>query len=192
MKNDFLLDIDYRKNVIQLIKTEYPLFALGLFVILFMSFIIVRSNIMSLQMLLKPRVRIQNNTTQTINKMHVVSEGEDLWQIAEKYYGSGYNAFDIATKNNLKEPYVLNKGQKLIIPRVAKRIPTQGEITGQSAATTQVKFQGNIYVVKPGEYLFQIAQDIYGDGNMMNKIIDANNIPYPYDIQEGEKLQIPR
>lgn len=192
MKNDFLLDIDYRKNVIHLIKTEYPLFTLGLFVILSMSLIIVRSNIMSLRMLFKSQVRTRKNTTQSTTKMHVVNEGEDLWQIAEKYYGSGYNAFDIAAKNNLKEPYVLNRGQKLIIPSVAKRIPTQGEITGQSAATTQVKFQGNSYVVKPGEYLFQIAEDIYGDGNMMNKIIDANNIPYPYDVQEGQKLQIPR
>lgn len=192
MKNDFLLDIDYRKNVLHLIKTEYPLFTLGLFVILSMSFIIVRSNIMSLQMFMRPRAPLQKNATQTTNKMHVVSEGEDLWQIAEKYYGSGFNAFDIAIKNNLKEPYVLNKGQRLLIPSVAKRVPTKGEVPGEAAATTQVRFQGNVYEVKPGEYLFQIAQSIYGDGNMMNKIIDANGIPYPYDVQEGQKLQIPR
>ena len=123
-------------------------------------------------------------------KQYVVLAGEDLWQIAEKNYGSGFNAYDIAQANNLKEPYILQAGQTLLIPSVAKRFPTQGSITPVSASQSGIT--GKTYVVKEGDFLFQIAQEAYGDGNLVQKIIDANNISEPYTIEIGQKLIIPR
>ena len=60
-------------------------------------------------------------------------------------------------------------------------------ITEQAAQTKRI----TEYTVLPGDYLWQIAEKIYGDGNQMNKLIDANNIPYPYNVEEGQKLIVP-
>ena len=86
-------------------------------------------------------------------KQYVVLAGEDLWQIAEKNYGSGFNAYDIAQANNLKEPYILQAGQTLLIPSVAKRFPTQGSITPVSASQSGIT--GKTYVVKEGIFFFK-------------------------------------
>jgi len=120
-------------------------------------------------------------------KTYTVKNGDDLWGIAEKMYGSGFNALDIAQANKLSEPYTLIENQILIIPSIAPRKPTQGEITEKAAQTTRV----TEYIVLPGEYLWQIAEKVYGDGNQMSKLIDGNNIPYPYNVEEGQKLLVP-
>jgi len=120
-------------------------------------------------------------------RTYTVKLNDDLWTIAEKMYGSGYNALDIAQANKLSEPYTLIENQILIIPSIAPKKSTQGEITKQAAQTQRI----TEYMVLPGEYLWQIAEKIYGDGNQMGKLIDANNIPYPYNVEEGQKLLVP-
>jgi len=92
----------------------------------------------------------------------------------------------------LKEPYILQEGQTLLIPDVRKRSPTQGELTPEASSTEQVTLTDINYTVQEGDYLFDIAERAYGDGNLMNRIIDANQIPYPYDIAVGMQLTIPR
>jgi nucleoid-associated protein YgaU len=54
--------------------------------------------------------------TQTLPTTHVVQSGETLWDIAENYYGSGYNWVDIAKANNLSSADVISEGEKLTIP----------------------------------------------------------------------------
>jgi len=49
-------------------------------------------------------------------KIHKVKKGETLWNIAKKYYGDGRRYTIIANKNNIKKPYVIYSGQKLLIP----------------------------------------------------------------------------
>lgn len=49
-------------------------------------------------------------------KTYKVKKGDTLWKIATKYYGSGKNYTKIAKKNNIKKPYTIKVGQKLIIP----------------------------------------------------------------------------
>ncbi|OGK62374.1 hypothetical protein A2334_02880 [Candidatus Roizmanbacteria bacterium RIFOXYB2_FULL_38_10] len=190
MKENKRLDINYKAYTRLVIRQKLPFFVVGVsvfiltFTIIFSKFIIGR----------------QTNSNKTTNnqknkqkiKKYIVEEGEDLWQIAEKNYGSGYNAYDIAQANNLKEPYILIKGQQLVIPSVPKRFPTQGEITPTAASTGQVTLTNNTYVVQPGDYLFLIAQKIYGDGNMMRRIIEANKISEPYNVEVGQTLTIPR
>jgi len=186
MKKVKKLDINYKVYTALLIRQKLPYLLVGLVVILSVFFVIFKKII--IRSTFQKKVGITN--IKNALKLYVVQPGEDLWQIAEKSYGSGFNAYDIAQANDLKEPYILQSGQKLIIPSVAKRFPTQGSITPVSASQSGIT--GKTYVVKEGDFLFQIAQEAYGDGNLAQKIIDANNLLEPYTIEIGQKLFIPR
>ena len=59
---------------------------------------------------------------------HKVAPGENLWKIAEHYYGSGYNWVDVAKENKLGNPNFLAVDQELAIPDVPVRYPEGGEI----------------------------------------------------------------
>ena len=178
MKKAKKLDINYLVYTALLIRQKLPYFLAGFFIAISLILIIFRKTIIS-PLFQRRTVTIQKKISE---KKYVVREGEDLWQIAEKNYGSGFNAYDIAQVNALNEPYILLPGQELIIPSVAKRFPTQGDIVPID----------NIYTVQEGDYLFQIAEKTYGDGNLVYKIIEANKIHEPYTIEVGQKLLIPR
>jgi nucleoid-associated protein YgaU len=110
---------------------------------------------------------------------YVVGEGEDLWTISEKFYGSGYNWEDIVKANNITNPDMVEGGTELTIPDVSPK-PTP----------SKVKFEE--YTVKPGETLFEIAVKVYGDGFAYAKIAKANNLRNVNKIESGQKLIIPR
>ena len=186
MKKIKKLDINYRVYTALLIRQKLPYFLIGFLIVTSLSFIIFKKTIISTLFQKRTNItRVKNPT-----KKYIVREGEDLWQIAEKNYGSGFNAYDIAQENGLKEPYILRPGQELVIPSVAKRFPTQGDIAPVSI--NQQRMAGKTYIVQEGDYLFQIAEKSYGDGNLVNKIIEANKIPEPYTIEVGQQLFIPR
>ena len=48
---------------------------------------------------------------------YTVAKGDHLWGIAVRAYGDGYKWVDIANVNNLENPDVIYKDQKLSIPR---------------------------------------------------------------------------
>jgi len=138
----------------------------------------------------------QKNNAQISNpKMNQVTykvqEGDDLWKIAEKFYGSGFNVEDIANKNNITDPNQIVEGQVLVIPSVAaKKSTEQGQVT--AIASGEVKFKGDKYVVKEGDFLWQIAQDCYGDGFAWTKIAKENNLTIADSLYTGMVLKIPR
>jgi len=53
-----------------------------------------------------------------VTQYHEVVKGDTLWKIAEKYYGDGnlYTNIFEANKDILKDPNVIQIGQKLRIP----------------------------------------------------------------------------
>jgi nucleoid-associated protein YgaU len=184
MNNSSNATIDYRSAILVSLREQFPSFLLGVGLVLFFSFFAIR----------KFGIKIDTAKTSESKsisigavKTYTVKNGDDLWSIAEQMYGSGFNAADIAEANKLSEPYTLVENQILIIPSIASRKPTQGEITDKAAQTVRI----TEYVVLPGEYLWQIAEKIYGDGNQMSKLIESNNIPYPYNVEEGQKLLVP-
>ncbi len=118
-------------------------------------------------------------------KIHEIQEGESLWVIAEKYYGSGYNWVDIAKVNNLANPNLLAKGVKLIIPAVEKKMATVKEA---DPATITV----NQYIVVKGDSLWSIAVRAYGDGYRWQELAKANNLKNPGLIHPGNVFTIPR
>ena len=175
---------DYQSAVLLLIKQKYPLFLLGLFVTSYSTiFALDKIDIYRNNVVVSEAKSIQVEKVKT----YTVKSNDDLWGIAEKIYGSGFNGADIAKANNLIEPFTLVENQILIIPSIAPKKATTGDITEKAAQTQRI----TEYVVLPGDYLWQIAEKIYGDGNQMSKLIDANRIPYPYNVEEGQKLLVP-
>ncbi|AKM06360.1 M23 family metallopeptidase [Pelagerythrobacter marensis] len=92
---------------------------------------------------------------------HVVAEGETLGGIANR---AGVPASVIAAANGLREPYVVQQGQTLAIPRQ------------------------RTYTVKPGDTGFAIA---VRHGVPFATIAVANGLEAPYRIRPGQRLIIP-
>jgi len=119
---------------------------------------------------------------------HTVAKGEHLWQIAEKYYGSGYNWVDVAEANKLVNANLLTEGQVLSIPKTAV-IQPEGEKT---VAIETVLL--NEYTVATGDTLWSICVRSYGDGYKWTEVWEANKdkVANPDLIEEGTVLTLPR
>jgi nucleoid-associated protein YgaU len=113
---------------------------------------------------------------------YIVKQGDSLWIIAEQAYGSGYNAYDIAKANNIKNPDQIEIGQNLIIPDVKSKEPTIGEVSSINSKNHTISY---------GETLWSIAQNVYGDPYKWIKIAEFNNISNPDLIFPNTFLLIP-
>ncbi len=142
---------------------------------------------------------------------YTVAEGETLWSIAEKSYNDGYAWVDIAKTNNLKEPYELEKGQKLVIPKRSvtsapeenmsqvispTAVPTVTVAPKTEVKTIEVpadqKITGAYYKIAEGDNLWTIAERAYGDGYRWVDIAKANNLVNPDLIYAGDSLKFSR
>jgi len=173
MKSTISLQNDYQNMFLLLVKEKLPAFLLGVWTATVVIFFLFQKPIINSFF---PKTSLTNSKKIGFVdqvKTYTVKQGDDLWSISERFYGSGFNAYDIAQVNKLNEPYVLAESQVLIIPSIESKKPTQGEITPNAASTKRI----TEYVVGQGEFLWQIAEKMYGDGNQMSKIIDGNNLP---------------
>ncbi|ALC87192.1 spore gernimation protein [Bacillus sp. FJAT-22090] len=142
--------------------------------------------------------------------IHVVSAGETLWQIANRY---AVNMNSIVRVNGLPNPNQLIIGQSLVIPipgttHIIKYGETLWSIAQQYGVTIQLIIQANnltnpnalypggkliippiIHIVQPGETLGQIANR---HGTTIQAIIIENKIENPNLIYAGMRLVIPR
>lgn len=116
---------------------------------------------------------------------HQVAAGESLWQIAENYYGSGYNWVSLVKENQLANPDHLLVGQELTIPRVPVIKPAEEVSFGSTISGSQ-------YTVVKGDHLWGIAVRAYGDGYQWAKIAQANGLTDPDLIHVGNQLVLPR
>src|SRR5579859_2041362 len=111
---------------------------------------------------------------------YTVQPGDTLSSIAQQAYGDGnlwQKIYDANKQVIGVDPNDIQPGQVIFIP-VLTPAPTPG----------------SHYTVQPGDSLFSIAQRAYGDGNLWQKIYDANKQVIgvdPNDIQPGEVLYIP-
>lgn len=154
-----------------------------------------------------------------LTSSYTVQEGETLWSIAEKTYKDGYAWVEIAKANNITNADSIEKGQKLVIPKLS---PTQAPVamTNPTTAPTSVveptkvatpvpvvqkveektqtvdssmpKIAGNTYTVVEGDNLWNIAVRAYGDGYRWVEIANSNKIANPDLIYSGDKLTLVR
>lgn len=117
-----------------------------------------------------------------------VAKGDNLWKIAEKAYGSGYNWVDIAKENGLKNPGQIEIGQELKLPKTA--VITVG--TKVASKVVLPTIAGDSYTVEKGDHLWNIAVRAYGDGYKWSEIVKANEIAHPNYIEVGQVLKLPR
>ena len=109
---------------------------------------------------------------------YTVQPGDSLFSIAQQAYGDGNQWQRIYDANKQvigDDPNLIRPGEVLYIPEL---VPTPG----------------SNYTVQPGDSLFSIAQQAYGDGNQWQKIYDANKQVIGNDpnlIRPGEVLYIP-
>lgn len=137
------------------------------------------------------------NVNAILPAQYTVAAGDDLWIIADKFYKDPYKWVEIAKENKLANPDLIHPGNVLTIPKIeapaATGLPETGIIgeKGETALPSNA-ITGDSYTVQKGDYLWEIAVRAYGDGFMINKIIEANNIAQPSLIFSGDVLKIPR
>jgi len=191
-------NLNYQKLLILTVKEKYFSLLIGLFISFFISTLTYKTFLKNIRINLAFKLPAFNFASKVKNKVvvnkplrtYVVVEGDDLWNIAEKFYGSGFNAYDISLANKISDSSNITAGQKLIIPQVTPRQPTVGDIS--AIATSQVTYVENKYVVQPGDSLSIIAQKVYGDLYAWTRIMTANNLVTPDNIEPGMVLIIPR
>lgn len=129
-----------------------------------------------------PEELLNNNSIESVSKKHTVAKGENLWILAENYYGDGFKWTEIATENKLENASIIEEGQELIIPNLETAEITEGENSITSAT----------YEVVEGDSLWNIAVRAYGDGYKWAEIAKENNIVNPNVIHTGNVLILPR
>ena len=181
------------------IKEKYISFSLGFIVFLVVSIILFQYALINLKPLTskiqskeKAPLKKENIIIKEKTNTYTVRSGDQLFVIAEKIYGSGLNMKDIMKVNNITDPNLLEVGQKLIIPDVKSKYPTEGEVSDTAAKTDKVTLKGEKYVVKAGDTLATIALQAYGDSYSWIKIANANDLSNPNNLEVGKTLIIPR
>lgn len=193
-------DINYQKLLMLTVKEKYFNLLLGLFASLIISSLTYKTFFKNIRINLAFKIpsirfgsRLLKNKVIVVQKplkTYVTKEGDDLWHIAEKFYGSGFNAYDISLANKISDSSDLEVGIKLVIPQVTPRQPTIGDIS--TTSTAQVTYIENKYIVQPGDSLSIIAQKVYGDLFAWPTIMNANNLSTPDSLEAGMVLIIPR
>ncbi len=144
---------------------------------------------------------------------YTVVEGDTLWSISEKSYGTGFNWQEIAKANNLGENASLEAGQKLEIPVVSSPQPEVSQapeatpvaqavessptlpetgVTEPTPAPEKVTITGSTYTVVAGDTLWDIACRAYGDCYAWSRIAEANKLVNPNLIHPGNEFTLPR
>ena len=123
------------------------------------------------------------NSVEVSVKKHKVEKGENLWILAEKYYGNGFKWVDIATENKIENASVIDVDQELIIPEVEQVSALDDSVITITSAT---------YETVKGDSLWKIAVRAYGDGYQWVKIARENKITNPNIIYSGKILVLPR
>lgn len=135
-----------------------------------------------------PSQTIKEGVPEGLPTVHKVIQGENLWQIAEKYFGSGYNWVDIAKENRLANANYLLVGQELTIPKTEVKRPA-----GQPPTVSDGEpITGSTYTTVRGDHLWGIAVRAYQDGYRWTEIAKANNLAQPDLIHPGNVLTLPR
>jgi nucleoid-associated protein YgaU len=146
-------------------------------------------------------------------RVHAVQKGETLFQIADKYYGTGHVWRELAKYNGVKDKGgVVRVGMRLKVPSkdVLLGRPTSEHATASTppaSAPSTIKptpgkrpeatppKPGRIelasYTVKKGDTLGTISQKVLGSSKRWQEIADLNKIDDEEALQAGTVLKVP-
>ena len=111
--------------------------------------------------------------------------------VASIYLGVDVSALFARNKNSAIEKVLVDDSVNYISPSPSM---IKKEADGQISAiqTDQVTYKEDKYIVKLGDTLRIIAEQVYGDPEAYAPIMKANNLASPDLIEVGMELVIPR
>ena len=139
-------------------------------------------------------IKLTDNAVEKLSengeKIYQVIKGDNLWEIAVKEYGDGYQWTKIAAANNLKNASIISVGQKIVIPKSE----ASKEVVSKQNDNSQVIVQGSDYKVVKGDSLWKIAVRAYSDGYQWTRIWKENKskLNNPNGLEIGMILNIPK
>jgi nucleoid-associated protein YgaU len=115
-------------------------------------------------------------------KTHVVTAGETLGEISQKYYGTGKNWKKIADANKV-DPSELKVGQKLTIPAIE---------TASTTATPAPELASGErnYTVQKNDSYYSIAKKELGNAARWKELEKLNNVPAD-ELRVGKVIKLP-
>ena len=130
-------------------------------------------------------------TSEEKTNTYKVVKGDNLWKIAEKETGSGFNWKKIAEENNLKDPGQIEVDQELKIT-VKSDNAFLGKTGNENIVKQENTITGATYEVVKGDTLWNIAIRAYGDGYKWVEIARENKLTHPSLIHPGNIIALPR
>ncbi|PJC68182.1 hypothetical protein CO015_05010 [candidate division WWE3 bacterium CG_4_8_14_3_um_filter_42_11] len=128
----------------------------------------------------------EENSLENNYSTYTVIEGDSLWSIAKKELNDPYRWKEIADLNQIVPTmgglYVVNPGDSLKIPQqaAAEHVAVTEQNDENQAepelAETGIGNSPIIYSVHQGDTLWEIAQQIYGRGDLWHLIDEANTL----------------
>jgi len=167
----------------------------------------------------KTTVNVPKQVKPDLPKVYVVQDGDNLAEIAQKFYGkvTGNKTINVnrifeANRRLLKSPDDISVGQKLIIPLLkdeAKSVLNGGgglfekiksTLSGKRSSTTTptkprpkppMARQPKPYIVRAGDSVWRIADKQLGDKERFREIIKLNALEDEDYLTVGQRLLIP-
>ncbi len=192
MAKFYFKEIDYKHLLLITLKEKIFSFFIGLIFIcsFFLYFLVFLNNNKYFFIYKKDKNIEEVIIKKSKNNYYIVQPGDDLWHISEKFYGTGDFVYQIIKENNLNESQPIEPGKKLIIPEI-KTLKEQDKGDISAISTNKNLKKESYYIVMPGDSLSLISLKVYGNLFDWPKILKANNLINPDQIEVGEKLIIP-
>lgn len=105
----------------------------------------------------------QKNETST----YIAQPGDSSWKIAEKFLGSGHRYVEIEKLNNFKHGESLEIGQVILVD-------SELVVDDENAMFKDKEEISEIYIVKQGDSLWNIASEYYSDPFVWSQIYELN------------------
>lgn len=111
-----------------------------------------------------------------------VASGDTLQKISEKYLGDPDRYLEIASMNELKPPFVLTPGMRILIPGLS------GQISGEKVSE---KKGGTVHIVRSRDTLESLSEKFLGSSDLYPLIASVNSMKQPFILVPGQKIIIP-
>lgn len=130
---------------------------------------------------------------------YTVGRGDTLAILAEVHYGSQtYAAFLARANPQIENPNKLTVGTKLSIPPLPASMVREAKLSGRSEEPNKspaaLKSEAGMYVVREGDSLYRIAEQLLGEASRWPEIHAQNRAVIgddPTQLKVGQRLRIP-